>query len=73
VHGLGLQPADDLKLFDADGTPLPNLRRVLLAMSSFELGHLRASVELVTGAIERAVPRPTPGAPNEVLPASLMP
>ena len=58
VQGLDLQPGDDLKLFEPDGRPLPNLARVLLAMSSFELGYLRASVELVEAAIERARPRP---------------
>jgi hypothetical protein len=57
VHGLDLQPGDDLNLFAADGAPLPNLQRVLLSMSSFELGHVRASADLVTDAIERATPR----------------
>jgi len=54
VEGLGLGPNDDLKLFSAEGKPLPNLARVMLAMSSFELGALRASPELVEAAIERA-------------------
>ncbi len=54
VEGLGLGPNDDLKLFAADGTPLPNLTAVMLAMSAFELGALRASPELVEGAIQRA-------------------
>jgi hypothetical protein len=54
VEGLGLKPTDDLKLFADDGTPLPNLTHVMLAMSGFELGALRASPELVEGAIERA-------------------
>jgi hypothetical protein len=68
VQGLDLQPGDDLKLFDPDGTPRPNLTRVLLSMSSFELGHLRASLELVAGAVERATPRPASGRPNETAP-----
>ncbi|WP_152568835.1 hypothetical protein [Microvirga sp. BSC39] len=55
VEGLGLGPSDDLKLFADDGTPLPNLSHVMLAMSAFELGALRASPELVDAAIERAV------------------
>ncbi|MGF9761541.1 hypothetical protein AAII07_40750 [Microvirga sp. 0TCS3.31] len=55
VEGLGLGPSDDLKLFTEDGTPLPNLAHVMLAMSAFELGALRASPDLVEGAIERAV------------------
>jgi hypothetical protein len=69
VQGLDLQPGDDLKLFDPDGTPGPNLTRVLLSMSSFELGHLRASLELVAGAVERATPRPASGRPNETAPS----
>ncbi|MEE1657218.1 hypothetical protein VB618_13495 [Microvirga sp. CF3062] len=55
VEGLGLGPTDDLKLFADDGTPLSNLTHVMLAMSAFELGALRASPELVEGAIERAI------------------
>jgi hypothetical protein len=55
VEGLGLGPADDLKLFAPDGTPQPNLTHVMLAMSAFELGVLRASPDLVEGAIERAI------------------
>jgi len=57
VEGLGLGPGDDLKLFAADGTPQPNLTHVMLAMSAFELGVLRASPDLVEGAIARAVAR----------------
>ena len=66
VQTLGLQPGDDLHLFEPDGRPLPNLARVLLAMSSFELGYLRASAELVHGAIARATPPapPPPSAPE---------
>jgi hypothetical protein len=55
---LGLQPNDDLKLFDAEGRALPNLSSVLLAMSAFELGYLRASADLVEAAIARLTPRP---------------
>jgi len=61
VDGLAMGPGDDLKLFDPDGTPLPNLPKVLLAMSSFELGYLRASVNLVEEAIERVASRSTSG------------
>ena len=71
VLGLGLQPGDDLNLFQPDGRPLPNLARVLLAMSSFELGYLRASVELVDAAIARATPRPIPPEnPESAVPAA---
>jgi hypothetical protein len=57
VQGLGLAPTDDLRLFESDGRPLPNLARVMLAMSSVELGVLRASAALVESAIARATPR----------------
>ncbi|HEY8383124.1 MAG TPA: hypothetical protein VIL09_13330 [Microvirga sp.] len=50
---LGLGPDDDLKLFEADGTPLPNLASVLASMSAFELGTLRADPDLIAGAVER--------------------
>ncbi|NIX76531.1 hypothetical protein [Microvirga terricola] len=52
VEGLGIGPTDDLKLFADDGTPLPNLSPVMLAMSGFELGLLRASSDLVDRAIQ---------------------
>jgi hypothetical protein len=57
VQGLGLGPRDDLKLFENDGRPLPNLSRVMLAMSSVELGVLRANAHLVEGAVARATLR----------------
>ncbi|MGO4572295.1 hypothetical protein [Microvirga sp. 2TAF3] len=55
VEELGIGPNDDLKLFLENGTPLPNLIPVMLAMSSFELGMLRASPDLVERAVQRAV------------------
>jgi hypothetical protein len=72
VQHLGLQPGDDLNLFEPDGRPLPNLARVLLAMSGFELGYLRASVELVEGAIARATPRPPAPERNEAKPEPVL-
>lgn len=57
VQGLGLGPNDDLRLFEENGRPLPNLPRVMLAMSWFELGVLRASAGLVDGAVARAALR----------------
>jgi hypothetical protein len=54
---VGLGPEDDLRLFEPDGTPMPNLAAVLLAMSSFELGALRAGDHLVAGAVERQAAR----------------
>jgi hypothetical protein len=57
VEGLELGPSDDVKLFEADGTPLPNLARVMLSMSAVELGMLRASLGLIDAAIARAAPQ----------------
>jgi hypothetical protein len=57
VEGLGLGPADDLKLFAEDGTPQPNLVHVMLAMSAFELGALRPNPDLVEGAVRRMAER----------------
>ena len=54
VADLDLGPADDLKLFESNGAPLPNLPRVMVAMSTVELGVLRASMELIESAIARA-------------------
>ncbi|MGU3359836.1 hypothetical protein ACLBWX_05825 [Methylobacterium sp. M6A4_1b] len=50
---VGLKVEEDLKLFGPDGRPLPNLRPVMLAMSSVELGALRAGPALVEAAIAR--------------------
>ena len=61
VEGLDLAPGADLGLFAPDGRPQPNLARVLLAMSAFELGYLRASADLVEDAIARATPPETGG------------
>ena len=54
VDGLDLGPSDDLQLFELNGMPRPNLSRVLLSMSAVELGHLRAAVDLIAEAVERA-------------------
>jgi hypothetical protein len=56
ARSVGRGPNDDLQLFGPDGEPLPNLMPVMLAMSGVELGLLRARVELVAAAIERARP-----------------
>jgi hypothetical protein len=61
--GLGME--DDLKLFAADGTPTLNLARVMLAMSGFELGTLRAAPALVDAAVARLAARPVAGASPE--------
>jgi hypothetical protein len=65
--GLGLRSTDDLELFAPDGTPRPNLAPVMLAMSAVELGTMRASPDLVAGAVERAAfrARNRPGPESE--------
>ena len=67
VEGLGIGPTDDLMLFAEDGTPLPNLAHVMLAMSAFELGMLRASPDLVERAVERVAAKAGSGAAQERL------
>lgn len=51
---VGVKPGDDLGLFTPDGHATERLAPVLLAMSSVELGALRASPALVVAAIARA-------------------
>ena len=53
ASSVGLKIEDDLKLFGPDGRPQPALRAVMLAMSSVELGALRAAPALVDAAIAR--------------------
>ncbi|GJE60837.1 hypothetical protein [Methylobacterium trifolii] len=63
ARSVGLNAGDDLKLFAADGSPLPNLAPVLLAMSGVELGTMRAAPDLVRAAVGRlAAPPATPTA-----------
>lgn len=57
---VGLKPDEDLRLFDADGTPQPNLAAVMLAMSAVELGTLRAGPALVAEAIARLTAEAAP-------------
>jgi hypothetical protein len=66
VEGLGIGATDDLRLFAEDGTPQPNLAHVMLAMSAFELGALRASPELVERAIRRAAEKVAASAKAEL-------
>ena len=60
VRDLVIGPGDDLRLFSPDGTPLPSLATVMIAMSAFELGSLSATSHLVESAIARAAPPPRP-------------
>ena len=65
ADALGVGSDDDLKLFEADGAPTRNLAPVLLAMSGFELGTLRARSDLVEGAVARQAARARTPAPAE--------
>jgi hypothetical protein len=52
IEGIARSPDEDLKLFDADGSPLPSLRRVLANMAGVEIGPYRADAKLIDAAIE---------------------
>ena len=52
--GVVANATDDLKLFDADGRPTPNLARVMHNMSAVEIGPLGASDALISAAVEHA-------------------
>ena len=69
ASSVGLQPSDDLALFVAEARPLPRLAPVMLAMSGFELGLLRASADLVAGAVERVAQRQRDEAARAAVPA----
>ncbi len=56
ASSVGLKPEDDLGLFAPDGTPTARLAPVMLAMSSVELGSLRATPALIAAAIARLGP-----------------
>jgi hypothetical protein len=54
IEGIAQSPDEDLKLFAADGTPLPTLPRLLANMASVEIGPYRADAKLIDAAIEAA-------------------
>jgi len=54
IDGVTASPADDLKLFQPDGTPNPALARVMENMSGVEIGPLKASPSLVRAGIAAA-------------------
>ncbi|ACB96020.1 hypothetical protein [Beijerinckia indica] len=53
-QGVAANPDTDLHLFEANGTPTPNLARVLANMAQVEIGPLDVRSELIEAAIERA-------------------
>lgn len=58
IEGIARSPEEDLKLFDANGAPLPPLRRLLANMAAVEIGPYSVDGKLIDVAIEtmRLVP-----------------
>jgi hypothetical protein len=54
IEGITAGVNDDLKLFDVDGTPQPNLIRLMLNMARVEIGPLAVRNGLVAAAIDQA-------------------
>jgi hypothetical protein len=54
IEGIAQSSDEDLKLFAADGSPLPTLSRLLANMASVEIGPYRADAKLIDTAIEAA-------------------
>ncbi|MGE3244923.1 MAG: hypothetical protein AB7F96_07620 [Beijerinckiaceae bacterium] len=53
-EGVAKDIKDDLKLFDADGNPGPNLKGVLARMAAVEIGPYRVDEKLIAAAIAAA-------------------
>jgi hypothetical protein len=60
IEGIASSPDDDLRLFDADGTPRTALPRLLANMAAVEIGPYQADGKLIEAAIE-AVRNTAPG------------
>jgi hypothetical protein len=52
IEGIARSPDEDLKLFDADGSPGASLPRLLANMAAIEIGPYRAEPKLIDAAIE---------------------
>lgn len=52
IEGVVPSPDDDLQLFAADGTPLPNLPLLMQNMAKVEIGPLAARSDLVAAAVQ---------------------
>jgi hypothetical protein len=52
IEGIGRFSDEDLKLFDADGSPGASLPRLLANMAAIEIGPYRADAKLIDAAIE---------------------
>ena len=65
IEGVASGIDDDLKLFDADGTPGPNLVRLMRNMAGVEIGPLAVRAGLVAAAIDRMQRQLPPVRPGE--------
>jgi len=74
IEGIAASSTDDLKLFDEDGRPTPNLAHAMLNMASVEIGPFRVETSLVRRAVDLlsaaraqsgAAPEPSPGTKAE--------
>jgi hypothetical protein len=54
IEGIVRSPEEDLKLFEADGTPRAALTRLLANMAAVEIGPYRADGKLIDAAIVAA-------------------
>jgi hypothetical protein len=65
IEGIARSADEDLKLFEADGRPLPALPRLLSNMAAVEIGPYRADAKLIDAAIAglAGAPRTTGAGP----------
>lgn len=63
ASGVAPGATDDLKLFDADGRPTPNLAQVMHNMSAVEIGPLGADRRLIAAAIAHMATMARPASP----------
>jgi hypothetical protein len=52
IEGIAASPTEDLKLFSLDGTPGPNLPRLMQNMAKVEIGPLGPRAELIAAAVD---------------------
>ncbi|WP_156964729.1 hypothetical protein [Methylocapsa aurea] len=57
IQGIASSPDEDLHLFSPDGTPGPNLPRLMQNMAKVEIGPLAAGSELIAAAVEAEMRR----------------
>jgi hypothetical protein len=55
IQGIATSIDDDLKLFETDGAPAPNLARVMVNMSAVEIGPYRPGAALIERVVRSAI------------------